>query len=296
MTFEELKHIIYSYRDLSFIAASDRLREIVFAMSTAETIELISQIGAIPEDIGHDSSEEKLYTKVSDILLAKSLLEMNLEAKVLTQRADCADVVAQSHFHKYSLVGDAKAFRLSRTARNAKDYKVSSMALWRGDSEYSVLVCPYFQYPKSNSQIYKEALSGNVTLFSWEYIYILLKSGIKETASVNISTLWNQSAVISQTTPISASKKSFLVQQDYNIAKIIGITPNEFYQYFQNIKDIIIERSNAEIQYYEHEIERVNGLNREEAIEELLKTLRIDSKIATIRGFIAQINERDLGT
>ncbi|MCM1337554.1 MAG: HindIII family type II restriction endonuclease [Candidatus Amulumruptor caecigallinarius] len=177
MTFEELKHIIYSYRDLSFIATSDRLREIVFALSTAETIELISQIGAIPEDIGHDSSEEKLYTKVSDILLAKSLLEMNLEAKVLTQRADCADVVAQSHFHKYSLVGDAKAFRLSRTARNAKDYKVSSMALWRGDSEYSVLVCPYFQYPKSNSQIYKEALSGNVTLFSWEYIYILLKSG-----------------------------------------------------------------------------------------------------------------------
>ncbi|MCM1337553.1 MAG: HindIII family type II restriction endonuclease [Candidatus Amulumruptor caecigallinarius] len=95
---------------------------------------------------------------------------------------------------------------------------------------------------------------------------------------------------------MSASKKSFLVEQDYNIAKIIGITPDEFYQYFQNIKDIIIERSNAEIQYYEREIERVNGLNREEAIEELLKTLRIDSKIATIRGFIAQINERDLGT
>lgn len=178
MTFDELRRVIYSCKGLSFIAASDRLQEIVFALNKADTIELISQIGAIPEDIGHDSTEEKLYTKVSDILLAKSMLEMNLEAKVLTQRADCADVVAQSHYHRYSLVGDAKVFRLSRTAKNAKDYKVNSMAMWRDDSEYSVLVCPYFQYPKSNSQIYNEALSGNVALFSWEYLYILLKEGV----------------------------------------------------------------------------------------------------------------------
>ncbi|MCM1517897.1 MAG: HindIII family type II restriction endonuclease [Pseudoflavonifractor sp.] len=214
MTFEELKSLIYNYKELPFIAASNKLQEVVFALNKPDTIELISQIGAIPEDIGHDSTEEKLYTKVSDILLAKSLLELNLEATVLSQRAGCADVVAQSHYHKYSLVGDAKAFRLSRTARNAKDYKVNSMAVWRGDSEYSVLVCPYFQYPKSNSQIYKEALSGNVTLFSWEYLYILLNEGIKESASVNISDLWNQSNIISKTTTVSNSKSSFLNQQN----------------------------------------------------------------------------------
>lgn len=294
MTFEELKRLIYSCKGLSFIAASDKLQEVVFALSKADTLELISQIGAIPEDIGHDSTEEKLYTKVSDILLAKSLLEMNLEAKVLTQRADCADVVAQSHYHRYSLVGDAKAFRLSRTARNAKDYKVNSMAIWRGDSEYSVLVCPYFQYPKSNSQIYKEALSGNVALFSWEYLYILLKEGIKESSSVNISDLWNQSDIISKTTTVSNSKSCFLNQQNLNIAKILGISPTEFYQYFNIVRSIIVERGYTEIQYYEQEIERVKQLNREEAIAELLKSMKLDSKIATIRGFIDQINERNL--
>ncbi len=212
MTFEELKRIIYSCKELSFTAATEKIQEIVFALGKADIIELISQIGALPEDIEHDSTEEKLYTKVSDIILAKSLLEMNLEAKVLTQRADCADVVAQSHYHKYSLVGDAKVFRLSRTAKNAKDYKVNSMAIWRGDSEYSILVCPYFQYPKNNSQIYKEALSENVALFSWEYLYILLKEGIKESASVNISDLWNQSDIIGKTTTISNSKNCFLTQ------------------------------------------------------------------------------------
>lgn len=219
---------------------------------------------------------------------------MNLEATVLTQRADCADVVAQSHYHRYSLVGDAKAFRLSRTARNAKDYKVNSMAIWKGDSEYAVLVCPYFQYPKSNSQIYKEALSGNIALFSWEYLYILLKEGIRESSSINLSALWNQSGIISKTTTVSNSKSCFLNQQNQNISKILKITPEKFYEYFNSVKELIVERGNTEIQYYEQEIERVKQLNREEAIAELLRNLKLESKIATIRGFIDQINVRDL--
>lgn len=294
MTFEELKIELSDCSSLTFPDATQRLQERIFALDRANTIQLVSQIGAIPEDIGHDSTEEKLYTKVSDILLAKSLIEMNLEATVLTQRADCADVVAQSHYHRYSLVGDAKAFRLSRTARNAKDYKVNSMAIWRGDSEYSVLVCPYFQYPKSNSQIYKEALSGNVALFSWEYLYILLKEGVRESSSVNLSDLWNQSDIISKTTTVSNSKSCFLNQQNQNISNILKITPEKFYEYFNGVKEIIVERGYTEIQYYEQEIERVKQLNREDAIAELLKSMKLDSKIATIRGFIDQINERDL--
>ena len=294
MTFEELKIELSDCSSLSFSDATQRLQERIYALDRAHTIQLVSQIGSIPEDIGHDSTEEKLYAKVSDILLAKSLIEMNLEATVLTQRADCADVVAQSHYHRYSLVGDAKAFRLSRTARNAKDYKVNSMAIWKGDSEYAVLVCPYFQYPKSNSQIYKEALSGNIALFSWEYLYILLKEGIRESSSINLSALWNQSGIISKTTTVSNSKSCFLNQQNQNISKILKITPEKFYEYFNSVKELIVERGNTEIQYYEQEIERVKQLNREEAIAELLRNLKLESKIATIRGFIDQINVRDL--
>ena len=294
MTFEELKIELSDCSSLSFPDATQRLQERIYALDRAHTIQLVSQIGSIPEDIGHDSTEEKLYAKVSDILLAKSLIEMNLEATVLTQRADCADVVAQSHYHRYSLVGDAKAFILSRTARNAKDYKVNSMAIWKGDSEYAVLVCPYFQYPKSNSQIYKEALSGNIALFSWEYLYILLKEGIRESSSINLSALWNQSGIISKTTTVSNSKSCFLNQQNQNISKILKITPEKFYEYFNSVKELIVERGNTEIQYYEQEIERVKQLNREEAIAELLRNLKLESKIATIRGFIDQINVRDL--
>lgn len=293
MTFNELRTEIANCSGMGFIAASEKLQSMIFALSKADTLELISQIGAIPEDIGHDSTEEKIYTKVSDIILAKSLIELNLDAQVLKQRADCADVVAQSHYYSYSLVGDAKAFRLSRTARNAKDYKVAAMANWRGESEYSVLVCPYFQYPKSNSQIYKEALDGNVALFSWEYLYILLKENVKESPSLSLANIWNQSNIIGEKTTVSDAKNCFLSTQNNNIAKILGIDITDFWKYFNIVKNILIERGYTEIRYYEDEIARVKQLNREEAIAELLKSMKLDGKIATIKGFIDQIKARE---
>ncbi len=290
MNYTELRRLIKDKIDDNFVVASNELQQILFSIDTNDTIAIITEIGIIPEDIDHDSTEEKLYTKVSDILFAKALKEMDFEVQVLRERSNCADIIAQSKYHGYSLVGDAKAFRLSRTAKNAKDFKVDSMVHWRGDNDYSVLACPYYQYPKSNSQIYKSALDGNVALFSWEYLYILLSSHIKETPNFNLSDLWNQSAIIRRNVTVEESNKSFIRQQDSNLLNITGISEASFNQLFSQIKTMIIERGNCEIRHYEDEINRIRQLDRETAIEELIVCLKIDSKIDTIRTFINQIN------
>lgn len=290
MTFSELKTEIANCSGMNFNTASNVLQSKIFNLTKGDVIELISQIGAIPEDIGHDSTEEKLYTKVSDILLAKSFMELGLSASVLQQRADCADVVAQSKYHPYSLVGDAKAFRLSRTARNQKDYKVTSMAHWREDNDYSVLVCPYFQYPNSRSQIYKDALNSNVCLFSWEYIYILLKENIEESSSINLKDLWNQSHIIGKTTVVDNAKDCFLPAQNKNICDFIHIPDSKFNAYFNTLRTVIGDRGLEEIEYYKREIERVKQLDRDTAIKELLKSMKLESKIETIERFIESIS------
>ena len=127
----------------TFISSSDFLQDVIFSLQKSELIPIITEIGSIPEDIGHDSTEEKLYAKVSDIVLAKCFQELGFKSSVNKERANCADVVAKSQFHNYSLIGDAKSFRLSRTAKNQKDFKVKSMSDWKGENDYSVLVCPY---------------------------------------------------------------------------------------------------------------------------------------------------------
>ena len=290
MNFIELRSLIRTNSSLDFVTASNNLQVTLFEdISRTDVLGLIKDIGIIPEDIVHDSSEEKLYTKVSDILFARALKEMNFETVVLRERANCADIIAQSKFHNYSFVGDAKAFRLSRTATNPKDFKVESMVHWKADNDFSILVCPYFQYPKRNSQIYGSALNGNVSLFSWEYLYIILSLNIQESETMDLRELWNQSYNIMQQTNMADANNCFIQQQDDNIREIIGLTSEQFEDYFKNIKNSIVHRGNDEIRYYESEIARIKQLNKEDAIRELLLSMKLDSKIGTIRRFINQI-------
>lgn len=81
--------------------------------------------GDIPESYPHDSSEEKLYSKYTDALLALSYEMLGMRSLVLAERADAADV--EVFAKTFSFVADAKCFRLSRTAKNSKDFKVTSM-------------------------------------------------------------------------------------------------------------------------------------------------------------------------
>jgi HindIII restriction endonuclease len=101
--------------------------------------------GAIPENYGHDSSEEKLYSKYTDALLAAAFRYMGLTSIVLSERADAADVEAVAS--NYSLVGDAKVFRLSRTAKNQKDFKIEAMHGWKRGKPHAIVVCPIYQLP-----------------------------------------------------------------------------------------------------------------------------------------------------
>jgi type II restriction enzyme len=287
MNFAELRAVIKEESSKgNFENSTETIQKLVFALNQNDLIQIITEIGAIPEDIGHDSTEEKLYAKVSDIVLSKCFQELGLKSTVNKERANCADVVAKSKFHEYSLVGDAKSFRLSRSAKNQKDFKVKSMADWRGDSDFAVLVCPYYQYPKSRSQIYGQALNDNITLFSWEYFAILLENNIVETEEVNISNLWNVSDTLAENIKVTERNNCFLNAQDEVIRSLSRIDENKFYDYFLKYRNNIIARGEIEIKYWNDKITEIKQYTREKAIEELLLSLKLSEKISSIRKYI----------
>ncbi|MDR2660295.1 MAG: HindIII family type II restriction endonuclease [Spirochaetaceae bacterium] len=83
MNFQELRSIIKDkYSSGTFETSSDSIQIKIFDLKKEELIPIITEIGAIPEDIGHDSSEEKLYAKVSDTVLAKCFQELGLKSSV----------------------------------------------------------------------------------------------------------------------------------------------------------------------------------------------------------------------
>jgi type II restriction enzyme len=293
MDFKELRSIIKNEANKDFVSSTNIIEKIIFSLKRADFSPLITEIGSIPEDIAHDSSEEKLFSKASDIVLAKCFHELGYKAEVIKERANCADVSAKSLFHNYTLVGDAKSFRLSRTAKNAKDFKVTSMASWRGTNDYAVLVCPYYQYPKSKSQIYGQALDNNITLFSWEYLSILLDNGICENECVNISSLWNICVRLSKKTEHANRNRCFFDSQDEIIKLFLKFNNNQYNEYFKNYKINIISRGENEIKYWEEIKKEISNYSREKAIEELLISLKLNEKIISIRKYINSLKTEE---
>ena len=139
-------------------------------LGTQTLLDHLRLSGNIPESYGHDTSEEKQYSKYTDSLLCFAYKQMGLKSIVITERADVADVEAFAD--KYSFVADAKAFRLSRTAKNQKDFKVQAMDGWKHGKPYAMVVCPIYQLPSRSSQIYSQAITRSVCVFTYSHLVI----------------------------------------------------------------------------------------------------------------------------
>ncbi|MHB8638519.1 MAG: HindIII family type II restriction endonuclease [Candidatus Acidiferrales bacterium] len=138
---------------------------------TPALVDHLRLCGSIPEHYGHDTTEEKLYSKYTDAVLAAAYRHIGLKSIVIRERADAADVEAVGA--GYSLVGDAKAFRLSRTAKNQKDFKIEAMAGWKRGKVHAMVICPIYQLPPRISQIYHQAIARSVCVFSYSHMAVI---------------------------------------------------------------------------------------------------------------------------
>jgi type II restriction enzyme len=285
--FDELMALIGEYTSNSFFDATTKINE--FISTTDNFLELIFQIGIIPEIIIQNSTEEKLFSKASDAVLSRAFRELGLKSTVLSVRANSADVIAQSPIYNYTLVADAKAFRLSRTAKNQKDFKIGALSGWRKDSDYAVLCSPYFQYPSSHGQIYAQAIDNNVCLLSWEHLLFLLTYGIRESESVNFSKLWNFGETISHTTVVADKEKCFSDDFDSFFLSCVGQTHIDFGKTLAVCIRNITQQGNIEKAFLENERKIIFDYTREQAIDELIKSKKINEKIRQIDSYLRRI-------
>src|SRR3989344_1646563 len=270
--------------DFIFLVAKDshgfeKLEKFVSKFKKKELIEKILDCGVLPEVFSHDSSEEKMWAKYSDVMLARCLTLLGLKAEVLGARGNSADVLAKAK--EYTIVADAKTFRLSRTAKNQKDFKVQALDNWRLNYHYSLLVSPLYQYPSRDSQIYRQAITRNVTLFSYSHLLFLLNQGKK----FNLAPVWN----IGNTLKKSSKEKDFSNSALYwgKMDEIVcGIAKKELVDLVK-YKNTTIERTkflgNEGIGYWENKIQEYNKLSKTKAIGMLIKAHKIDQKIKQIR-------------
>jgi len=185
---------------------------------------------------------------------------------------------------------------MSRTAKNQKDFKVAALSNWRGgENEYAVLVSPYFQYPKAESQIYKTALDNNVCLLAWEHISILLDYNISENENFSLETIWNSSSMLVRDSKISYenAKCCFLPKINFFIAKKMGVSLSDFLKLLNEQKLVIVKRGSFELAYCENKIEEIKSYTYEQAISELIKETKLEEKISVINSYLSSLGDID---
>lgn len=270
-------------RSSNFTTKSELIeQQLITEISEEGTLSLVNHLrlcGNIPESYGHDTSEEKQYSKYTDTLLALGFRSMGLQSLVITERADVADV--EVFGKKFSFVADAKAFRLSRTAKNQKDFKIQAMDRWKHGKPHAVVICPIHQLPSKSSQIYLQAITVNVTILTYAHLALLVRYA---ELSKNKSVLLLYK--ILTTVPALNPSKSAV---DY----WLGVNQT-ILSYSKTIRDLWREEKIAAMESVElakvealkHlaiEREKIMRLSHEEALQALLKASKIDNKIRIIQ-------------
>lgn len=235
--------------------------------------------GAIPEQYGHDSSEEKLYAKYTDFVIHKAYVMIGFSSLVIRERADAADV--ECVCDDYSFAADAKAFRLSRTAKNQKDFKVQAMDTWKRGKPFAMIVCPVYQLPSRSSQIYQQAAARSVCIFTYTHLAVLVRLAEMIGQPVARATLHDVFKAVEAMNP---SKDAGMYWQTVNRTFLnaghhIGDIWRE--EKIAAIESIGVARVEA-LTVLARERERIMKLSRNEAIHEVMKWRRIESRVRIV--------------
>lgn len=282
--YKDFLEYLFSLKKLNFSESTKAIDSYIQSLSRDCFIEIVKDIGTIPEIIEPSSTEEKLYSKASDIVLARCFCELGLKANCLSERGNSADIVASSH-HGYTLVADAKTFRLSRTAKNQKDFKISTLSRWRGmEHDFAVLVAPYFQYPTTTSQIYSSALADKVCLLSWEHLLFLLDLDVVENPSFSLEQIWNAPARIERDSRIAYADRMNVLFPYINkmVCDRVSALTDDFDRLLRSCRKHIILRSDDELSFIMEEIHQIQQYSRDKAIEELIKAKKLNEKMSSI--------------
>lgn len=280
---EVLLELIQAYAgddSLSFDEKGRDLLRFVEALDDAELIDLLSEAGFIPESYGHDSSEEKVYAKAMDIAVATALGRLGYEPSVSPERSNAADVQATGGSDSHVVVLDAKAFRLSRTALNPKDYKIEALNNWRRGADYACLIGPLAGFPEGNSRLFAEGIRFNVTLFTFSHLQFALEHGVQDEDS--LEAVWKASPAIEAAVGKEPNATQYWAELDRTFCEALGKDIKEWAGARRRYFEGMVATADKQIRFFEAERQQIEALPREELVRVALEAMKIEGKIAVI--------------
>ena len=261
--------------------ARDLEQELAEEIRREGTLALVGHLrlcGAIPEAYAYDSSAEKLYAKYTDVVIHEAFKALGLNSAVLVERTDAADV--ECVCDSYGFVADAKAFRLSRTAKNQKDFKVQALDNWKHGKPYAMVVCPVYQLPSRTSQIYQQAIARSVCIYTYTHLACHVQRAERVGERSNTALLHDVFSSIEATLP---TKDANSYWQVVNRVLLDGRRASELWRKEKVALLESIEAAKEEaLKVLAEERARIMRLSRQDAIREVLSNRRLDTRTRAV--------------
>lgn len=285
------KIIKLSQTELNFKTKSEKIEEFlsddIKKNGLVKLIYHLRTCGDIPENFNHDSTEEKLYSKYTDCLLSECFQKFKLQSKVLEERSDSADVEAIDNKNNYSFVADAKAFRLSRTAKNQKDFKIQAMHSWKNGNDFAVVVCPIYQVPNNSSQIYKQSTESDVLILTYTHLIIILLA-IQKNKTLKANDLFYKLFKLIEGCEVNDKSASVYWNRiNQTIINFSEDLKNIYISEKPHIIDNIDLLKKLSVKVIDKKISIIKKYSKEKAISELIKSLKFDNNKNTIQNIIS---------
>lgn len=269
-----------------FSAGAGRLEQELAEEIRQSSTALIGHLrlcGAIPEAYAYDSSAEKLYAKYTDVVIHEAFKAIGLVSVVLSERTDAADV--ECACESYNFVADAKAFRMSRTAKNQKDFKVQAMDTWKRGNRYAMVVCPVYHLPSRTSQIYEQAIARSVCVYTYTHLACLVQYAASVGATASTSLLHDVFCSVEKNLP-TKNANDYWQAVNGALLRRRGITDLWRAEKVALLESVEVAREEA-LNVLAGERRRTMSLSRQEAIQEVLRGRRLDARVRAVESVAA---------
>ena len=267
---------------------------------------LLACSGFIPDLYLSDSSEETLFSKLTEVLVAEWANRMNFSSRIVKEKSGHEDI--NFEINNKTVVCDAKSFRLGRSqaAPNVKDFlKPADISKWleRHKNGLGGLVT----YPDTHdwtksSDVYLYCTDKNCPTVILSYIHLALLLNFKNNFFVNeLENLWNYKKLFPERLEKKidgGNKNAYWKIMNEEIISILNISEVDFKFYFELCKNLQTECIKKNIEKLRDSkmqiIEQIEKYCAKLSVEELRKNfLEYKIKVETqqIDEFINRIIE-----
>ena len=270
-------------RSRNYVAGFQQLElELAKEVEQLGTDVLLSHIrlcGVAPECFPRGSGAERLYRKYADAVIHEAFKALGLDSRTHNRPGDAPGV--ECACDQFSFVAESAVFRMSRVARNQKDFDLHAIHRWKQGRPFGMLTAPINQLPFRLGQIYRDAATLPILVCSYSHLAVLVRYA-QRTAYAKAPALLHEAFLMVRGIPPAKSAVSYWRALNRTFlgadAKLRSLWREEKIALQESIR---LGRAEA-LRFLDEERQGILELSRQEAIDEVLSWRKLDSRVQAV--------------